>query len=82
MRTGLYSAGPELCSAGPESGDPSLDAMDKEQLERTLSKLLVIPQLRPDVPGTEGFGSDEEIDIDSDALEALLERHRSRKTLD
>ena len=81
MKTGLYSAGPELYSAGPESEDPSRDAVDKEQLECTLSKLLIIPQLRPNVPGTEGFESDEEIEIDSDVLEALLGRHRIRKTL-
>ena len=37
MKTGLYSAGPELYSAGPESEDPSRDAVDKEQFECTLS---------------------------------------------
>ena len=82
MKTGLYSTGSELYSAGPESGNPSQDAIDKEQLECTLSKLLIIPQLRPHVPGTEEFESDEEIEIDSDVLEALLGRHRIRKTLE
>ena len=81
-KAGLYSAGPELYSAGSESEDPSQEAIDKEQLECTLSKLLVIPQLRPDVPGIEGYESDKEIEIDSGVLEALLGRHRIRKTLE